>query len=274
MDNQHKFHFISGLPRSGSTLLGALLLQNPRFHAGMSSPVGGMFLAMLNQFSARSEFGGEVTERQRERLLLGLFTSYYSDNEKPVVFDTNRLWSSQLPALERLFPKAKFLCMVRNISWINDSLERQFRNNVFENTLLYKDNNERNTVYSRIEALSQRNRLVGFSYSGLREAFYSEQAANLLIIEYDHLANAPEKVMPLIYRFLDEPEFDHDYDNVNFDAPDFDERLGVAGLHRVRPKVSLIKRRTILPPDLFEKYANMEFWRDVNGSSAHVISAG
>ncbi|MBD9680249.1 sulfotransferase, partial [Pseudomonas sp. PDM18] len=34
------FHFISGLPRSGSTLLSAILLQNPRFHAGMSSPVG------------------------------------------------------------------------------------------------------------------------------------------------------------------------------------------------------------------------------------------
>ncbi|WP_442939260.1 sulfotransferase [Nostoc sp.] len=32
-----KIHFISGLPRSGSTLLGALLRQNPRFHASMSS---------------------------------------------------------------------------------------------------------------------------------------------------------------------------------------------------------------------------------------------
>ncbi|MEG4240263.1 sulfotransferase [Microcoleus sp. Pol14C6] len=36
-----KAHFISGLPRSGSTLLAALLRQNPRFHAAMTSPVGG-----------------------------------------------------------------------------------------------------------------------------------------------------------------------------------------------------------------------------------------
>ncbi|MEM5734156.1 sulfotransferase, partial [Shewanella algae] len=34
-----RFHFISGLPRSGSTLLSAILRQNPRFSAGMSSPV-------------------------------------------------------------------------------------------------------------------------------------------------------------------------------------------------------------------------------------------
>ena len=36
--NGLQYHFISGLPRSGSTLLSAILLQNPRFHAGMSSP--------------------------------------------------------------------------------------------------------------------------------------------------------------------------------------------------------------------------------------------
>ena len=37
------FHFISGLPRSGSTMLSAILRQNPRFHAGMSSPVASLF---------------------------------------------------------------------------------------------------------------------------------------------------------------------------------------------------------------------------------------
>jgi len=34
-----RLHFISGLPRSGSTLLSAILRQNPRFYAGMTSPV-------------------------------------------------------------------------------------------------------------------------------------------------------------------------------------------------------------------------------------------
>src|SRR3569832_2806671 len=46
IDAMKKYHFISGLPRSGSTLLAALLLQNPRFHAGMTSPVGTLFTGM------------------------------------------------------------------------------------------------------------------------------------------------------------------------------------------------------------------------------------
>ena len=56
---QH-FHFISGLPRSGSTLLSAILLQNPRFHAGMTSPVGALFSGVLEQCSAGSEFGAVI----------------------------------------------------------------------------------------------------------------------------------------------------------------------------------------------------------------------
>jgi hypothetical protein len=40
---RNRLHFISGLPRSGSTLLAALLRQNPRFSAGMSSPVYALF---------------------------------------------------------------------------------------------------------------------------------------------------------------------------------------------------------------------------------------
>jgi len=57
----HKFHFISGLPRSGSTLLSALLKQNPRFSAGMSGPVAGMFNTITGEMSARNEFSVVVS---------------------------------------------------------------------------------------------------------------------------------------------------------------------------------------------------------------------
>lgn len=46
------YHFISGLPRSGSTLLSALLRQNPAVHAGMSGPVAGLLNNLLNQISS------------------------------------------------------------------------------------------------------------------------------------------------------------------------------------------------------------------------------
>lgn len=269
-----KMHFITGLPRSGSTLLGALLRQNPRFHASMSSPVGPLLAGLLEQFSAGSEFASVVTQDQRRRFLAGLFDSYYADKpDGTVVFDTNRMWSAKMPAIADLYPEAKVIACVRDVAWVMDSIERLYRANPFENTRLFNDAVERNTVYSRVDTLGMRNRLVGYSWSAIKEAFYGEQAKSLLVIDYDLLAKMPEKVMPLVYQFLDEPWYDHDFDRLEFDAPEFDSALGLTGLHRVRSKVAFVPRATILPPDLFAQYQHMNFWHDVANSRANVITA-
>ena len=55
------------------------------------------------------------------------------------------------------------------------------------------------------------------------------------------------------------------------DAPAFDAQLGLDGLHRVRPQVKPQQRRTILPPDLFARYAQLSFWRDLKDSKAFRI---
>lgn len=158
------FYFISGLPRSGSTLLSALLRQNPRFHAGVTSPVAGMLDSLIASVSVGNEASLMVTDAKRENLLRGICHNYYADVDRPVVFDTNRSWTSHLPVLERLFPQTKVICCVRNVAWILDSLERQYRSNEFEHTRLFNNPGERATVYNRVEALTAAGRLVGFPW--------------------------------------------------------------------------------------------------------------
>jgi sulfotransferase len=262
------FHFISGLPRSGSTLTAAILRQNPRFHAGMSSPIASLFDNLIAQVSAGTEMSTMVSLEQRKRLLRGLFDSYYSDHSEPVIFDTNRAWTAQLPALMQLFPDSKLICVVRDLSWILDSLERQYRANAFEHTRLFNTPAERATVYTRLDALAGSNRLVGYAWHALREACYSDFADRLVIVEYDMICSRPQDVFKLLYEFLGEEPFAHDFTGVEYDAPTFDAQLGLDGLHRVRAKVEPAPRSTILPPDLFERYSNMAFWRDLKGSKA------
>lgn len=63
-----QFHFISGLPRSGSTLLAGLLRQNPKFHAAMSSPVSSLMNSCLEHVGARSKSTGiTVASQTRSR---------------------------------------------------------------------------------------------------------------------------------------------------------------------------------------------------------------
>lgn len=271
MADERRVHFISGLPRSGSTLTAAILRQNPRFHAGMSSPMAGLFEGVIAQVSAGTEMASMVDEPTRERLLRGLFDSYYADRPEPVIFDTNRAWTAQMPALMRLFPEARFICCVRDVAWVMDSLERQFRANAFENTRLFNSAAERATVYTRLEALAGATRLVGYGWHALREACYGAFADRLVIVEYDLLTRRPAEVFGLIYRFLGEAPYAHDFAAVEYDAPAFDQQLGLRGLHRVHRTVAPRPRQTILPPDLFRKYANLSFWRDLKDSRAFRI---
>ncbi|WP_145420984.1 sulfotransferase family protein [Planctomycetes bacterium K23_9] len=271
--SEREFHFISGLPRSGSTLTAALLRQNPRFSAGMSSPVAGLFEGVISQVSAGSEISTMVDPDQRARILRGLFDSYYADRDQPVIFDTSRSWTAQLSALMKLFPDAKLICTVRNVAWVMDSLERQFRNNAFENTRLFNNPGERSTVYTRVEALAGANRLVGYPWHALREACYSEFAERLVLVDYDLLTARPADVLQLLYEFLGEEPFEHDFENVQYDAPEFDAQLGLDGLHRVHKTVQPRPRETILPPDLFQRYSQLSFWHDLPHSAAYRIVA-
>ncbi|MEO0960145.1 MAG: sulfotransferase, partial [Pseudomonadota bacterium] len=241
------------------------------FHAGMSSPIAGLFEGIIGQVSAGTEMSTMVDQDQRARLLRGLFESFYADRKEAVIFDTNRSWTAQLPALTTLFPDAKVICCVRDVAWVMDSLERQYRSNAFEHTRLFNNSAERATVYTRLEALAGANRLVGYGYHALREACYGEQAERLVIIDYDLLTARPAEVFALLYRFLEEESFEHDFSAVEYDAPAFDAQLGLDGLHRVHREVKPRPRQTILPPDLFDRYSNMAFWRDLEGSRAFRI---
>jgi len=268
------YHFISGLPRSGSTLLSALLRQNPAFAAGISSPVGPLFHATRNAMGAWTETSVLLDDAQRERILRGLFDSYYADQQdKRVIVDTNRAWCARLPALKRLFPDAKVICCVRSVAWVMDSLERLGREQAFLESRLFNNDSERATVFTRVEALSQSDRFVGFAWSALKEAVYGEHADSLLLVDFDLLTAAPGKVLDLIYDFLGEPRFSHDVENIVFDAPAFDQNLGLPGLHRVRPQVAPVRRQTVLPPDLFARLDAMSFWRELGDSRANLISA-
>ena len=126
-------HFISGLPRSGSTLLAALLRQNPALHANITSPVSSMVSAMLAEMSAGQEGAVFFDHAQRAAVLRGLFTSYYHAlHPTRTVFDTSRGWTARMDLLTRLFPAARVICCVRPVPWIIDSVERLIRRNPFE----------------------------------------------------------------------------------------------------------------------------------------------
>ena len=141
-----------------------------------------------------------------------------------------------------------------------DSVERLIRRNAFELSGMFGFEAV-GTVYTRVNRLAASDGLVGFALDALREAYYSEQASRLILVEYSALTQAPADTMRLLYEMLGEAPFEHDFETVEYDAEDFDTALGTRGLHTVRRRVEWVDRETVLPPGLFARFENDAFWR-------------
>ncbi|WP_057297374.1 sulfotransferase [Pelomonas sp. Root1217] len=254
-------HFISGLPRSGSTLLSALLNQNPRFQARMTSPLAAL-CAAVHQKTCGGEFGVFFDNSRRRTMLRGLFDSYYADaTPEKVVFDTNRSWTGRMALLGELYPDARVICCVRDVGWIIDSVERMLNKNPLELSRMFGFQSG-SSVYGRVESLMNSEKgLIGLSWSTLREAWFGDSTKRLLVVPYDHLVQHPARTLARLYEALGERPWDHDLNNVVYDEPDYDSHIGMPGLHTVRQRVESQERPPCIPHDIFGKYASANFWQ-------------
>lgn len=256
-----QLHVIAGLPRSGSTLLSAMLRQNPRFHAGIASPVHALVISTLNQMNPSREFAGFFTEGRRRTLLRALFVACYAEVAcDHVVFDSNRMWTGQAALLRRLFPEIRIICCVREIGWIINSIELMLRRNPLQTSRLF-DFKSGTSFYARVQGLMHTDfGNVGLALGELRQAWFSEDADRLIVVRYESLVRDPGQVMARIYQEIGEPAFAHDFENLDYDEPEFDARIGMPGLHKVTGRVRSENPEAVIPPEIFAKYADIAFW--------------
>lgn len=253
-----KYHFITGLPRSGSTLLSSILKQNPKFHASITDPLATMTKGVIETSQDGPGMKFEVPIERRKNCVKGLFDGFYKHIDNEVIFNTNRAWTLSTPQIQDLFPESKLLVCVRDVNWILDSFEVAHRKNPMNTNTI--GGGLSGTVYSRTESLMTETGIVGFPYIGIKQAIMSNEKHKLMLIEYDDLCKTPQNIMKAVYAFIDEPYFEHDFNDVENSWDEYDSEIGM-DLHKIRKKVEFIQRKTILPPDITQKYSNMEVWR-------------
>lgn len=272
MNTDKTFYFMAGLPRSGSTLLSSLLNQNPRFYSGPSSPVVSTMLGLENHFSNDELFLGYPKVEVAKNIIASILPQYYSDIDKPVVFDKNRSWVNRMNYISGYFDIVpKVICPVRDISEILTSFIMMRRRNFdvdqnkvnFIDEMLIKSNIPL-TDDNRCEFLASDNGILGQSYNGLKQAIMEGYDHCLHFVEYKDLVSDTQETLNKIYEFLDEESFEHTFDNLENPHRENDQQIyGLADMHEVRPKVKSTapKPEEILSPEILAKCENTAFWR-------------
>jgi sulfotransferase len=262
-----QFFFISGLPRSGSTLLCNILAQNPEVHVSKAtSGLHDVLFGIRNQWDRLIEHQAEGTDYERlRRVLRGVFENYH-DTDKNIIIDKGRGWLSLIEMAEfALGVPVKILCPVRDVSEILASFEKLWRKTTGKSQWNFEQNDYTlaQTVAGRCEIWSRRDQPVGLAYNRVNDAIARGHREKINFIEFDDLASSPSSVMSDIYKFFGMDYFTHDFSNVAQYTREDDENVHrIGGLHSIRPKVEPVPKsaRSILG-SVAEKYRNLETWR-------------
>jgi sulfotransferase len=263
---QKTYYFMAGLPRSGSTLLSAILNQNPRFYSGPSSPVTGLMLILEQALSQDELFRAYPKNQQAGEIISNVIRHYYSDTDKPVVFDKNRSWVQRMHYIPGYFgAEPKIICPVRDTAEILASFLAMHKRNPYETNGKINFIDE---MLVRCQLLMSNDGIVGQSYNGIRQVLIEGRQNYMHFVEYQDLVTDPEGTLRKLYDFLGEPYYEaHDYNNVvNIHRENDGDVYGFADMHDVRSTVakSGINPEEILPPAIFEACAGTEFWRSIN----------
>jgi len=261
-------HFISGLPRSGSTLLCNILAQNPKFYVSpATSGCHDILFNIRNQWDKLIEHQAEGVNYDQLRGVMSAALDAYHVTEKPAVIDKGRGWLSLIEMVE--FIKggpAKFIVPVRDISEILASFEQLWRKSTGQSQWAFEqaDYFKAQTVEGRCDIWSGSGQPVGLAYNRVKDALSRGHGKSMLFVEFDDLTSNPSATMHRIYEFLGEDHFDHNFTNVEQVTKEDDLNVHrIPGLHSIRPAVTPVPKKAfdILGQNLYQKYSNAEVWR-------------
>jgi len=268
-----KFYFMSGLPRSGSTVLSSILNQNPRFYSGPSSPVLGAMFAVEQNFMGNELYHGYPKPNQVKEIIGSVPHHFYSDVQKPVVIDKNRAWTARIPYIQGYIgQQAKVICPVRDIDEILTSMIMMIRRNP------YREGQERINFIdeqlvklniplsddNRCEYIAGPQGILGQSLSAIVEGFEQGFGDHIHFVEYKDLVNNPEETLSKLYEFLGEEPYEHTFDNLQNQNREKDlETYGLSDMHQVHSKLQStgIDPSEILSKEILDKCKSMNSWR-------------
>ena len=210
-------HFVSGLPRSCSTLLCNLLAQNPRVHATPTSPLHeiGYIARQVFQTDEAKAVGGPYLEKMfYDYIRGGVAHAYDSLTDRPVVVDKCRSWIGHLDQTFAVWPDAKVLVPVRDVRGIICSMEKKRR----QHPAVFNGAEKANPAnFTTIEKRAQAwlsSPPVGIAIERLHEAV-KRFGDKLHFVNADRLTRNPEKEMAKVWSYLGEDEFTgHDFNSL------------------------------------------------------------
>ena len=241
-----EFAFFTGLPRTGSTIVKAVLNQNPDIYASKNSPMCNTMWHFPGLLTDNVSYTASPNEPGLKGIMESMLPLYYKDklNNKKIIFDKSFSWGAPLNygMLEKVLNrKPRFLVTNRKFDEVLDSLVRLIKlnpdTNIFTKGMVIDPNlSFRKNV---LKHLNQPQHVLHLALIGL-ENLKKNHSNDCFFIEYDDFCNNPEKILKDFYKFFKLPYFKHDLNNIEDPDRENDLVYGIPTLHEIRPTINKI----------------------------------
>jgi sulfotransferase len=261
-----KFAFLSGLPRSGSTLLGTLLSQHPSVYVSPTSSVREMINYILKyRLGDTPYFDLNDMNSPGWGAARGLLYGHYANIEKPLVVEKSRGWASDVGTAGNLIASSpKIVASVRPIPEVISSFilvsERMTTTSQIELELEYVNREKNPWTLSRMV-------WEKYVYAGWRslKTGFENHPENFHLLEYRELVDNPQETLDKVFEYLDvDPHPILTSGLVNL-SPEDDSKFGLTGLHTLRSEVKRTSppAQEVLGEECYSFWVkkNLDFWR-------------
>lgn len=254
------FHFLSGLPRSGSTVLASLLNQNPDVYTTPTSPMLDQLIINQDTWHGLLETKANPVPEQLDNLTRRLINAMWQHVPQKIIIDKNRGWGKNMPASTTLFKQEiKMIATTRDLP------------SIMASWLVLLKKNPNSYMKQKLEQMgfecNDDNMMAEMWFNMVKDCMEALKQAKvdahnrLLIVEYDELINNPQEQLRKIEHFLELPKYNYDLNNIKSETNDDDlSAWGLHGMHQIRPKLNKTSSdpRVILGDELYNKFVELE----------------
>jgi sulfotransferase len=252
--------FLSGLARSGSTLLGSILNQNPDIHVSPTSPLMDLFcLTELDYTKMETQYTYDK-QSSIDNLHKVLAPTFYQHIDKPYIIDKHRGWPRNTHQIKKyITDNPKIICTYRPMPEVCTSflkLMKQDPNNMIDMKL--RERGLEINTYNR--AMTLWYEASNDPYNSLKHGLENYRE-NILIVNYHDIVNNIEDELTKIYNFLEIPHFKHSFSNIeNTCAEAKDVEWGFEGLHNIRSTLSKTSDdpQKVLGKEIYKFYNDLD----------------
>lgn len=247
-----KLYFLSGLPRSGSTVLAAILNQHPDMYvsptSGLLDVMGAVCFSWENNPTTKAQGKGKD---EVYAMLRSLVDTKYEQIEKPIILDKSRGWPEPniMKTMEAVLgERPKIIATVRNIPDCAASFVR-----------IAKPQD----VKTFLRTSSLISGTLKSSYITLKNGFDAEPQ-NICFVDYDKLMDNPQEELDKIHKFLGLSPHTYNLEAIEGStvAERDEEAWGIKGLHDIKPQLGRqhSEDSRIILGDMYSAFLQDPFW--------------